>query len=87
MVIMALFSLKNLCAPSKSEESPKDLSSEEVRLLLKEGHAQSAAVIGIDTENYLTSGEGGNWTLDEYDGTVGGQRRDAPLLPEEFYTR
>jgi len=70
-----------LCAPPKSEESPKDLGSEEVRLLLKEGHAQSAVVIGIETENYLTPGEGGrNWTLDEYEGTVGGQRRDAPLL-------
>lgn len=73
--------LDALCAPPKSEESPKDLSSEEVRLLLKEGHAQSAVVIGIETDNYLKPGEAGhNWTLDEYEGTVGGKRRDSPLL-------
>ncbi len=78
--------LDALCAPPKSEKSPQDLTLEEVRLLLKEGHAQSAVIIGIDTENYLTPGEGGhNWTLDEYDGTVGGQHRDAPLLRFVIY--
>lgn len=73
--------LDALCAPPKSEESLQDLSLEEVRLLLKEGHAQSAVVIGIETDNYLTPGEGGqNWTLDEYEGTVSGEHRHGPLL-------
>lgn len=73
--------LDALCAPPKSEASPEDLSSEDVRRLLKEGHAQSAVVIGIETGNYLKPGETGrNWTLDEYEGAVGGKRRDSPLL-------
>lgn len=73
--------LDALCAPRKAKESSEDLNSEEVRLLLKEGHTQSAVVIAIETENYLGPGKGGHkWTLDEYEGTVGGENRDAPLL-------
>jgi hypothetical protein len=73
--------LDALCAPRGAQASKDELDREEVRLLLAEGHAQSAVVIGLDTQNFLKPGrDGNNWTLAEYKGTVSRRRRDQPLL-------
>jgi len=78
--------LDALCAPPGAEESPRDLDADDVTLLLQEGHAQSAVVVGIDTENYLTPGEDGhNWTRAEYEGSVDPRHRDAPLRRFALY--